>query len=74
MLIAFFWVLNDNSQTKNILFKFILVLIIIFSSFNSILIHSNLNIISGFFFYLKQSNITDLIVLKEIIFFFKKSN
>ena len=73
MLIAFFWVLNDNSQTKNILFKFILVLIIIFSSFNSILIHSNLNIISGFFFYLKQSNITDLIVLKEIIFFSKKA-
>ncbi len=73
ILLALFWVINESSQIKSITFKFVLICIIIFSSFYSIFINSKLNLITGFFFYLNQSNITDVIVLKEIIFFSKKA-
>lgn len=72
ILIAYIWILNKNSLVKNKIINTLIILIITVSSFNSIFIHSKINLSEGLIFYLNQENILDLIVFKEILFFSKK--
>lgn len=72
ILIAYFWIINQNRSGNKIIIRILIILLIILSSFNSIFIYSEVKLKEGLIFYLNQKNIFDLIVFKEILFFSQK--